>query len=401
MLVMSLLRRKTHILVECPELIPSVRVGVLEILQYIEREYGLCEVRFSRTFDIHSCDLEWSDIFISVRGCEEATWKLVTLARRYARYVVMFLDDDLLHLPSQKISEELYRDEIIRVYLPKILACSHKLWVVNRRLGETYGSLTRTPFFTSEVPIQLPKERRDKTDNSVFRVLYAGSVGHGSILKQCIAPSVPRLIKRFKDNIHFTFIGADPGLISSAQVSVIPFFEDYDTYRNYVNYKNFDLGLAPLEDSSFYSYKYYNKFLEYTQIGITGLYSSVPPYTDVIRDGENGFLCATSDSAWENAICRIAFLSSQVRQNCLANARQMMEERFSYACQAEHLLRNFPQIVNYRAPQHTIPPVQIVPLLHYWHRSWMYLKSDGIAAIPIIIQKAVKKYISGLRRKYS
>ena len=393
-------RRKTHILVEAPELIPSVRVGVLDILQYIERENGLCEVRFSRTFDICSDDLEWCDVFITVRGSEEATWKLVKLARRYRRYVVMFLDDDLLHLPKQQPHDEIYRDTIIRVYLPKILSSCSKLWVVNPRLGKAYAALSGVPFFSNGVPLQLSPEP-DKTDTGVFRILYAGSIGHGSILRECIAPAVPRLIKRFGKAIHFTFIGADPGLPSSSQVTIIPFFEDYNAYRNYVSKGNFDLGLAPLEDASFYSYKYYNKFLEYTQIGITGLYSAVPPYTDIIQNGENGFLCTTNPESWENTICQIVSFPLSRRQYCLDKARQMVKERFSYERLAQQLLLDLPQLATYQAPACTIPPIRNSFLLHYGYRSWLYLKAGGLSIIPHIAQKAAQKFISQLRRKYS
>lgn len=393
-------RRKTHILVEAPELIPSVRVGVLDILQYIERENGLCEVRFSRTFDICSDDLEWCDVFITVRGSEEATWELVKLAQKYGRYVVMFLDDDLLHLPKQQPYDELYRDAVIRVYLPQILSSCSKLWVVNPRLGKAYGVLSGIPFFSSCVPLQL-SPKPDKADTGVFHILYAGSIGHGSILRECITPAVPRLIERFGKNIHFTFIGADPGLLPSSQLSVIPFFEDYDAYRNYVTRGNFDLGLAPLEDAPFYSYKYYNKFLEYTQIGITGLYSAVLPYTDVIQDGENGFLCTTNTFAWEDAICKIAALPFSMRQHCLDKARKMVGERFSYVQVAKQLLQNFPELMEYRAPQCSIPSIRNNALLHYARRGWLYLKAEGVSIMPYLAQKAAKKYISHLRRKCS
>ena len=57
------LKRKTHVLVECPELIASVKVGVLNALAILEN--NTLQTRFCRTSDMQVCDLQWADILIT------------------------------------------------------------------------------------------------------------------------------------------------------------------------------------------------------------------------------------------------------------------------------------------------------------------------------------------------
>ena len=59
--------RLTHILVECPALIASVQVGVLNALAPLEGR--ICEVRFRETRRLKRKDIQWCDIFVCVRVC--------------------------------------------------------------------------------------------------------------------------------------------------------------------------------------------------------------------------------------------------------------------------------------------------------------------------------------------
>ena len=75
---------KTNILVECPELISSVKIGVLDLLENREE----CNIEFRRTSTITKHDILWSDVVISVRGCEKASLKIMESANRAGRYNV-------------------------------------------------------------------------------------------------------------------------------------------------------------------------------------------------------------------------------------------------------------------------------------------------------------------------
>ncbi len=68
--------------------------------------------------------------------------------------------------------------------------------------------------------------------------------------------------------------------------------------------KNFtwDIGIAPLEDTEFNRSKSDIKFLDYSALGIPGIYSRVPAYTGTVRHLETGWLVENTPAAWVEAL---------------------------------------------------------------------------------------------------
>ena len=102
-----MLERLTHVLVECPDLIASVQVGVLNVLAPLEGT--ICEVRFRETRRIRRKDIQWCDILICVRGCEVSTAMIISEAKRHGRLVFYFLDDDLLQFTRRFFGSGIFR----------------------------------------------------------------------------------------------------------------------------------------------------------------------------------------------------------------------------------------------------------------------------------------------------
>ena len=130
---------KTKILVECPSLISSVKIGVLSVLENRKE----CEVQFKKTIEINEKDIVWSDIVISVRGCERASLKIVKAANKAKRFTIMFLDDDLINIPLDLDSTKYYNDRELKKYIEKVLGNSNVLWAVNPRIVKKYSKFKR------------------------------------------------------------------------------------------------------------------------------------------------------------------------------------------------------------------------------------------------------------------
>ena len=129
------MEKHTNILVECPELIASVRVGVLEPLKpFVEK--GKCNIVFKRTIDIRRKDIAWCDILICVRGSEQATLNIVQAAKRAGRFIIYFLDDDLLNIPNNISCSTYFSNPEIRNYIIKCIEYSDINWCVNNLIAE-------------------------------------------------------------------------------------------------------------------------------------------------------------------------------------------------------------------------------------------------------------------------
>lgn len=142
-----------------------------------------------------------------------------------------------------------------------------------------------------------------------------------------ILPALENLIQRYSEKLRLRFWGGQPpeALGGFPNVEWTPL-----TLSNYVEFAAFfsqqecDIFLAPLVDSLFNRCKSAIKFLEYSSLGIPGVYSRITPYEQVIQDGLNGFLASTAPE-WEQKLTRLIeepALRSQMGQNAQQTVRQ-------------------------------------------------------------------------------
>ena len=375
------------ILVECPQLISSVRVGVLEALIPLEQK-GICSVRYRDTKDITRNDIQWCDCLVCVRGCEYPTLRIIQAAKRAGRFLVYFLDDDLLEIPLGNESTKYYSDNKIKCYMLKILSLCDVLWAVNIQIIEKYKCwCPRT--ILCRVPAQIQKE--PQTAKGVTHVLYAGSVDHSGLVREKLSPAVLRILNDFPDQVHFTFIGADPGIRHTPGITYYPYFESYEEYRTVLKQSKFTIGLAPSYNTPFYACKYYNKFIEYSSYGIAGIYEHVMPYTQIV-DETNGLWGGPTSEEWyvalRNAIC------SPIKTYCVAQAAQcLLKEKFSPDVVTAELTQQMPEIISYFAPEVLLKAVSLPSMrrLFYQERILLLFRIYGILAIFLIPYKFVRK----------
>lgn len=386
----------THVLVECPELIASVRVGVLEPLKPLQ-DQGKCEVRFLQTKDIKSTDVEWCDVLISVRGCETPSLRLIQSAKKAGRYIVYFLDDDLMNVPTQSGSSVYFSDNSIQRNLKEMLCLSDCLWVVNPRVGEKYSQFCSNWFY-SPVALDVEKIRLQQKANSrdKVRVLYAGSADHEYVIKKYLVPAIKNVNKQFHDKVEFIFLGADPDAPDVENVKYYPFFSDYEEYVTFVQNGGFVLGLAPVMDSEFHKCKYYNKFVEYTTHGLAGIYSDLEPYRGIVQHDETGYLCDNTIEAWTTEIINAINHPDEVVkiQN---RAVDFLRDYLNPEKVAQGIAERLPQIISYRPLQCEAIRIPNMKALFYRERLRFLWRTQGFRVAYLVPQKVWKKMRMNIR----
>lgn len=102
----------------------------------------------------------------------------------------------------------------------------------------------------------------------------------------------------------------------------------------------FDIGIAPLIDTSFNACKSSIKFYEYALGSILGVYSCVPPYMDKVIEGETGYF-AQSEQEWYHKLSWV--LDRPEKSEAMReNAFNTVMEKYTidkHAGQVEDLLR--------------------------------------------------------------
>ncbi len=118
---------------------------------------------------------------------------------------------------------------------------------------------------------------------------------------ETIVPVLERLLSRYGNGLRLQLwgIGIPQGLSECPNVgSVIPGLVNYAEFAAYFSQQDCDIFIAPLIDNQFNRCKSAIKYLEYSALGVPGVYSRLSPYSSVVKHGENGFLASTLEE-WE------------------------------------------------------------------------------------------------------
>ena len=121
-----------------------------------------------------------------------------------------------------------------------------------------------------------------------------------------------------------------------------PWRSRYPDFRRFLATRGWAAGLAPLRDLEFNRCKTAAKYLEYSSLGIAGVYSDVPTYREAVSHGVNGLLVDHDQpAAWKEAIERLV-REPGLRHGIVERAREDLLANYSperYAASVAELLR--------------------------------------------------------------
>ncbi len=149
---------------------------------------------------------------------------------------------------------------------------------------------------------------RDADGTLVFG--YMGTYTHLEDLMGIIAP-LRRVLHRAQGRVRFELVGIGhqaelealmPGLpisLRGVPVSSVPYIPFVQWM---IDNLRWDFAIAPLHDSSFARSKSDIKFLDYSALGIPGIYADVEAYRHTVEDGVTGLLVPETAAAWETAL---------------------------------------------------------------------------------------------------
>ena len=99
---------------------------------------------------------------------------------------------------------------------------------------------------------------------------------------------------------------------------------------------SFDIGLMPLENTPWNRGKCGLKLIEYLAVGIPAVASPVGVNSEIIRDGETGFLASNTADWQKNLACLIE--DQELRAHLGHSGRQHVEEHYSIQAVLPHLI---------------------------------------------------------------
>lgn len=263
-------------------------------------------------------DLELSKIVVKI--CKEKNISLI-----------YEIDDDLLNIEQSHPEYEFYSSRSNSVLY--MLENADLITVSTEELRnryEKYNKNIRVIRNALDENLWCKKSNKKSTDS--IKIGYIGSFTHDNdllIIKDAIINSKKKYAKR-NIKIDFYVIGIMKSSDKEPWINTINIPNNKKVYPEFVKWLkeivDFDFALAPLADNNINKSKSELKYLEYTALGLPGIYSDNGPFSKVISNEKNGLLVNNnSTKIWEEQISKLIenkLLYNKILDNATKDIKQ-------------------------------------------------------------------------------
>jgi glycosyltransferase involved in cell wall biosynthesis len=184
------------------------------------------------------------------------------------------------------------------------------------------------------IPTPIDTERYAPADKGEDRCVTIGWIGSFTtrIYLEEVRPVLEALKRRY-NGLRLKFVGNWAGLgdpIGGAE------YKEWSLGEELADIRSFDIGIMPMPDDMWTKGKCGFKAILYMSCGIPVVSSPVGVNTEIIKNGENGFL-AGSAVEWEGHLSRL-IEDVGLRKRIGAAGRKTVERRYSVASQAARFI---------------------------------------------------------------
>lgn len=240
-------------------------------------------------------------------------WRRMALKHR----LVYELDDDIFHIDAINwLAYRVYHQPDVQDAVAHCAEVADMVTVSTEPLAEVMRQFSSNvvvlPNFVPEYLLTMERPRPDR-----LTVGWTGGASHGYDVRVC-APAVRAFLdwdcKSAQLHIQGTDFRGTFGHLNARHTDWAPRPQDY--------YKllDFDIGLAPLADTTFNRSKSYIKALEYAALGIPVIATDLDPYNTFIIDGVTGFL-VRKEKEWRDRL-RLLAADTDFRETMGVKARE-------------------------------------------------------------------------------
>jgi glycosyltransferase involved in cell wall biosynthesis len=165
-------------------------------------------------------------------------------------------------------------------------------------------------------------------DNQKVIIGYMGGLTHQADLAE-VADTLLKLGDKYSHRVKYRFWGVQPpiellNLPSTEWIKMNQ--EDYAEFARFFTQQDCDILIAPLKDNEFNRSKSSLKFLEYSTLGVPGVYSKLPPYEAIVEHGVSGYLASNAQD-WEYYLSEL-IENPSIRNKLAIQAQQTVNEQW-------------------------------------------------------------------------
>lgn len=273
------------------------------------------------------------DVIIVQRdSIDEKTAKYLVKLCKYNKIRLIYeIDDDLLDIDKTHPNyyEFLGKKEVIK-YLIKN---SDVVTVSTMFLKEKLCYLNSNIKVIKNHSNDMLALKNNSFKSDAIKIGYMGTLTHKNDVKliEKAINNVKEYFSKKGKKIIFETVGVTDEKIDCGDSINIPF--KYSKYPYFIRWLkrivNWDIGLAPLENNEFNKSKSEIKYLEYTSLGIPGIYSDVGAYGEVIENNKNGILIENNSvDEWQSAIINL-IENIELQKDVVNNAQNDIKNNYS------------------------------------------------------------------------
>ncbi|SDA79179.1 hypothetical protein SAMN02910275_02943 [Butyrivibrio sp. INlla18] len=316
------------------------------------KQYALkndVELKTIEGIDVDRSDIAWCDCVLIIRGADCFLSRISAAAKKAGKCCVFYIDDDLLALYGE--------NDVYHKYLLDCLHYASILWTSNINVSKKYSAFLRNDAKVVEAIVLDPWEGmnsyRDSEDE--IGIIFAGSPSHEKNISRYILPAINDIYYKQRKKVCFHLIGFQDSKLRDSEpyIKVTRWFDNAEEYRRYVATINAQIGLAVIEDTEFGRCKFYNKYLEYSKLGLMGIYTDCEPFTFAVKDKFNGLLAENTVEDWTNKLLT-AIDNPELRKECVTNAQRDLDLHYSTSAIIETIEEKLPELKNYRSEERPV-----------------------------------------------
>ena len=257
---------------------------------------------------------------------------LFTKCKHHGIHTLFDIDDDLLHIDKTHKSYERYSNlsNLLKYVITNVGWVTVSSSILKNQLVDYNKNIHVVPnCLINQWELNSVTGRDGLSSKKTIKIGYFGSSTHERDLK-LIEDVIFNVKKYFKNkNIIFEVIGISNNEFDWINRVDIP--NNYLYYCDFVDWLkkvvDWDIAVAPLEENNINLSKSNLKYLEYSALGIPGVYSNIGPYKDIINDVE-GLTVDNDIEKWEDAIIRL-IEDDDLYKHILVNSQKDVLENYS------------------------------------------------------------------------
>lgn len=233
---------------------------------------------------------------------------------------------DILHLwkDGENINLEENRRTIDQ--FKKALEAAHLITVTGPYLAELYGEFGKTAVLPNFVDLNIWKVLEVKYPEPYIRLGWRGGHSHYEDLLQ-VQPVIKELMDKHK-NLKLIMAGWCPKgwkkHLPPERIEEHPWLSNA-AYPYGMMTLGIDVAFCPRQIIPFNKGKSWLAWIEWSAMGIPGVYAAMEPFTSVIRHGDNGMIAA-SQQGWYEGLNKL-ITHHQLRKDMGMRARKDIEEK--------------------------------------------------------------------------